>query len=194
MARQSPAHRRRRTVLAIVLTALLVGVVGTSAADQAQVIQRTYEGVVERWAGCDARPDPTGLTADGFLNVNCIVLHDDDLGTHDGHLQVATVDDAFGAGVIGAAVTFYDCDPHNDHADRLPDICEAVGETGEFGGRFCGTSPVYETPPSSDWNHLAVHLNGAVSQTIDGCDVTTAPTATTGGVLNPNGGVFVTHV
>lgn len=193
MARQSPPPGRRRTGLAIALAALLVAVAVPAAAHEPLTIHRTYEAVTERWADCTARDDPSGLTADGFLNVNCVVLHDDELGSHDGHVQVATVDDVFGAGTVGAYVAFYDCDPHNDDADRLPAICQQVGEAGEFGGSFCGTSPVYETPPDAAWNHLVVGLNGAASQAMD-CDPTSTPTATTGGVLNPGGGVFATFI
>lgn len=124
--------------------------------------------------------DPAGQTQDGSIDVGGAVVRSGDVPDGVRSLQTDIVDDVFGADAVGGLVC-------NDRDGDL--IC---GETadGELRANFCGTTPPLTIPPPRDWHAVVVFVNGPVAQTID-CDAAAAPTATTGGVLDPAAGIFL---
>lgn len=214
-----PAARMRqpavRTTIGILTaTVLLVGATGTVSADHLPEVTAhcTYE--VGEWdppalITIDyAAPDPTGLTADGAINDTVCVFHtpDSDPGensnlgpihffldgviTIDGQYSVAQtsiVDDVFGSAIGGAMCA----DFNHDH------ICGSADD-GEPANSFCGTSPAVAVGHDTDGNGhadfgwgLVVGVNGWYDQVLN-CDPVAAPQSTTGGVLDPAGGIYVT--
>lgn len=143
--------------------------------------------------------DPVGVTADGGLNAGgCMFeFHAEDPWTDieegivvDGEytaLQVALVDDVFGMRVGGSIC--------NDVNGDL--VCGAV-EENEISTPFCGTSAVHEALVDTDGdghkdfgNYATIFLNGPERQALN-CDPTANPVgATSGGILNSNGGIFM---
>lgn len=143
--------------------------------------------------------DPLGLTADGGINIGgCnyrlsehppIISASMPLGIMPDVLQIALLDDVFGTNV-GA---FFCNDTNNDHT------CGQKQDAGEQVVEFCGSSPPIEAQIDTDGDgqndfghHLFLVLNGPVQQALN-CDPASNPVgATTGGVINPNGGAFFT--
>lgn len=155
-----------------------------------------------------AMDDPTGLTRDGSINDTVCAFHtpdsdpgeNSDLGpfhfalsgvtTIDGQYsqaQASIVDDVFGPAIGGAMCA----DFNHDHICGDPD-------EGEPATTFCGTSPTIKVGQDTDgdghddfgWG-LVVGVNGYVGQALN-CNSVEAPTSTSGGVLDPAGGMFVT--
>lgn len=158
-----------------------------------------------------AKEDPIGVTEDGAINNGgCLwTMPDSDPGEDTGDCptcglehhaidgarelqgeysiaQASIVDDVYGSGVIAGAIAG---DFDHDHV---------VGEEGEPLFNFCGTSPVVESTQDADgdghddfgWG-LFVAYHGPINQALQ-CDATQAPTSTTGGVLDPAGGIYLT--
>lgn len=210
----TPASRGKRTAAAVAVAVLaaLLGGAGTAAAGHLdQTTARcTYEvGEVEPGVlSADfAADDPLGLTADGAVNKTVCAFHtpDSDPGESSqlgpahvlldgvitidgqyGQVQASIVDDVWGSGALGGSIF---ADLNHDHMSGLD---------GEPVHSFCGTSPVLELGQDTDgdghadfgWG-VVVSVNGYVSQALN-CDPVEAPTSTTGGVLDPAGGIFVT--
>lgn len=147
--------------------------------------------------------DPTGLTDDGYVNQGgCLwefaaTAQAPPSSAIEGQVpvdgeyssfQLAVVDDVFGP-ALGANACL---DVDNDR------ICGEDDE-GEVSFAFCGTSPVIEPEIDSDGNghqdlgsNLMVFLNGPHHQ-VTNCDPSANPYGgTTGGVLDPAGGLFLT--
>lgn len=161
----------------------------------------TYEiaGTGDFWE--NTKEDPTGLTSDGYVSWSgCLFGFD----SYDGpdiedavpmgdneHTEatVAVVDDIF-ASNVGA---FLCTDVDNDY------VC-GDEEKGEFAQDFCGGSSG-ALPASGDTDGdghkdfgvaAAVFVNGPINQATI-CDPTVNPVGgTTGGITNPNGGIFIT--
>lgn len=142
--------------------------------------------------------DPTGLTPDGGLNVGgCMFeFHANDPWTDieegipvDGEytiLQVAVVDDIFSTAIGGSIC--------NDVNGDL--VCGAADEN-EISTSFCGTSEVHEALVDTNGdghkdfgNYGTTFLNRPVGQALN-CDPVAGPAATTGGILDPAGGIFM---
>lgn len=202
-----------RCVVALTVAVLLGATWTAAAGHRARVTAHcTYEiGELEPNAGFTidyAIEDPVGVTADGAINDTVCAFHTpatdpgegSQLGpahfflsgvlTIDGQYgsaQASIVDDAFGNHIGGAMCG----DFNHDHLCGDPD-------EGEPASSFCGTSEVVSVGQDTDgdghsdfgWG-LVVGVNGYVQQVLN-CDPTQAPTSTSGGVLNPNGGIFVT--
>lgn len=218
MGRTRGSRRRLTRVVTgcLIVVVLAVGAVGPAAADDREPVtgQCTYEVVdpAVSYTTNFAIEDPTGLTSDGALNKAICGFHfpDSDPGenadwepfedefhnvvsgvyTFSGQYsqaQASVVDDVFGREVGGLVCADLD----HDH------IC-GNQEDGEPLHRFCGTSPVVEPGADTDgdghgdlgWG-LFVAVNDWYHQTLS-CDPFTAPQSTTGGVLDPAGGIFVT--
>lgn len=128
--------------------------------------------------GCD----PTGLSQDGSIDAGGARWFPDEVPEGVDVVQASIVDDVWGANVIAA--NLFTCAGGNA-------IC-GDEEQGEVSVIFCGTSPPVDIPAAPAWEQVGVFLGYAVWQyTV--CDFTDAPTgATTGGVLDPAGGIFVT--
>lgn len=155
-------------------------------------VQRTYEvGPIEVGAvTCIGNPqgltgscDPTGQTQDGSIDVGGAIFTADDLPDGVDAFQATIVDDIWGPDVVSGDM----CTDEDGN-----DVC---GETdkGEVEEEFCGSSSVVSIPPVPNFDSATVFVEGPQEQTTNGCSTTAAPTgATTGGVLNPNGGIFIT--
>lgn len=150
--------------------------------------------------------DPTGLTEDENVNVGGCgwTFPDADPGGEDpltdvvgGNLvvrgeysqaQASVTDDIFGP-AVGADIA---SDADHDHTFGEED-------EDEFRVSFCGTSPLFTSDVDHDGDghpdlafELALFLNGPVRQALN-CDPFANPVgATTGGILDPAGGVFMT--
>lgn len=148
--------------------------------------------------------DPTGLTSDGTLNQGgCLWEFSDsaqspptsaiegqrEVSGEYSRFQLALVDDVFGP-ELGASACM---DIDNNR------IC-GEDEKGEIGFTFCGTSGVHgdEIGDTDGDGHpdlgsnLMLFLNGPRRQALN-CDATANPVgATTGGILDPAGGIFLT--
>lgn len=106
--------------------------------------------------------------------------------------QVSVVDDVWGSGIVGG---FFCNDSDDTHTcdDANPD--ERLVD-------FCGESPVVTAESDTDGDgrkdfgfHIFVVLAGPVMQVLNcPADATTNPIgATTGGVLDPAGGIYMTY-
>lgn len=200
-----------RQVAVALVSALMLSSLGTAAAGHlpSQTARCTYEmGEVEpAVVSLDfATDDRVGVTSDGAINKTVCAFHtpDSDPGeasnlgpahvlldgviTLDGQygaVQAAIVDDVFGNAIGGSMFA----DLNHDHMSGLD---------GERVVNFCGTSPVVELGQDTDgdghddfgWG-LVVSVHGYIGQAMF-CDPAQGPTSTTGGVLNPSGGIFVT--
>lgn len=97
-------------------------------------------------------------------------------------VQASIIDDLWGPGVVAGFL----CTDENAN-----DVCGETDE-GEVARWFCGDSAPVAVPPSPDLDAVAVFVGGPIAQA-QHCDATEAPTGgTTGGVLNPGNGVFLT--
>lgn len=205
----------RRTLGAIVALGIVASLVGAAApaiADHLDPVTArcTYEVPEPQTAFTPqfATDDPTGLSEDGAINKGVCAFHTPDtdpgessglgpvhillngITTIDGQYSVAQasiVDDVYGSAVGGAVCA----DFNHDHLCGDPDEGEPL-ET------FCGTSPTITVGQDTDgdghddfgWG-LVVGVNGPFWQALN-CDATAAPASTTGGVMDPAGGIFVT--
>lgn len=160
----------------------------------------TYEiGLVGDWMG-NMQEDPAGVTGDGRVNVAActwefpgaegvwpMILDGFEVGGEYTLLQVTLIDDVFGNAVGGEICS-----------DVNGDLVCGAGEEDEISDRFCGTSSVFEAAVDTDGdghkdfgNYVAVWVNGVYQQAV-ACDPSTNPVGgTTGGVLNPSGGMFM---
>lgn len=168
----------------------IVGLLSPSAAGAAALtFHDTYEAPPIGVATLQ-HPDRVGVTSDGRFNAGRVTktieiqnVSGNPVDGLEATLQAAIVDDLFGAGVIGGEFCVnLDQDDYN---------CD--GE--ERQGTFCGSSPAHEVMLKAGRTEIDVWVNGVFFQATAGCDDVTSPsgpTATTGGVLNPAGGVFTT--
>lgn len=148
-------------------------------------IHRTYE-VGFTYAGVHCVPgyatvdcDPTGQTQDGSIDASVVWYEKaaGDLPAGVDAVQASVIDDIFGPGIIGGHIC-------TDEGGDGNDICGEAHETNEA---FCGQSSVVDIPRI--WQAVGVFLGGPVRQTLS-CDPTQG-IATSGGVLNPAGGVYL---
>lgn len=193
--------RLAATILATALIALVWLPAASAGHNPTQTTRCTYE----LGPGGDTweltRQDPVGVTADGTLNwAGCLWAFREttdpvfntvfDPPQVDGEynlLQLSIVDDIWGTQIGGRA-----CGSIDDDA-----VCgqESKGETAFS---FCGTSPVMEShldvdgDGHSDFGYwLVMTVNGPITQAMF-CDPTANPVgATSGGILNTDGGVFM---
>lgn len=186
----------------VMLAALVAGALvlaGSAAASHLprQTLRCTYEvGQLDFLQLSDE--DHAGVTNDGGINLGgCnhrLPRHPDILSfsvpfpADPDVLQISLLDDTFGTSV---GATFCN-DFNNDHT------C-AEDNPGETNTQFCSSSPIFIPEDDSDGDgrndfghHLFVLMNGPVAESLF-CNPGQNPVgATTGGVLNPNGGVFYT--
>lgn len=178
----------------------------------------TYESGADMGQFGMAAEDPVGVTQDGAINKDVCLFEfpDTDPGpppitddpreiirellretltagaiTLDGQYataQATIVDDVFGTEVGGSVAADFDHNTVFGEEDK-----------GEPSASFCGgVSPVLEANHDTDDNGhddfgwaVAVFTNGPIDQATN-CDPTAAPTATTGGIFNPAGGIYMT--
>lgn len=210
----------RASVALVVGVAVLVAAAGSvSASHLPEVTARcTYESGMNMNQIGMAAEDPTGLTSDGAINKDVCLFEfpETDPGpppiTSDprevvreliretftagsitvsgqySQAQASIVDDLFGAGTVGGVVA----------ADFDHNTVFGEDDKGEPSTTFCGTSSMLETGNDTDGDGhpdfgwaVAVFTNGPVRQVLN-CDAVQAPTATTGGVLDPAGGIYLT--
>lgn len=195
--------RTRRGLVAVVI--VVFGFSTMSATVQSEHLPEvtthcTYEvGTVGTVVGY-THSDPTGATADGFINLggcswafrpqeNMYSAVTDSMRL-DGErtlMQFSIIDDVFG-NAVGAAF----CVDIDGNA-----VCGEEGSP-DLHAQFCGTSPVFEAPKDTNGDghkdfgiDAGLWLNGPVDQGMF-CDPTVNPVgATSGGILNPNGGIFM---
>lgn len=185
----------KRLVLVMLAGALMTAPLALAGHGGAAIsVHRTYEfgpagdfqanncvtGNEDLGTGCD----PTGQTQDGSIDYGGLIVTPDNPQVVDGmdSTQASIVDDVFGAEQVGGAI----CTDENGDGTACDE------DAGEVNGQFCGSSPVFEVPAAPNFDAVVVFINGPMFQFFQGCDMTVAPTSTTGGVLNPNGGVFFT--
>lgn len=158
-----------------ILTALLtVAPVVAAGHGGSNTVHRCYELGTSPVAVNAA--DPVGVTCDDSIDVGGVIVEDAPPGTSS--VQVTVVDDVFGANSVAATLCI---DEDQDN------IC---GGPGEASVDFCGSSPIvgFSHPAT-----VVVFLGGPADQALQ-CDPGDAPTgATTGGLLSPSGGVFITY-
>lgn len=202
--------RRSRTAVVAVAVALSVVAAALALAPQAsgghllaKVDRCTYE-VGPGWHLEYTTADPTGLTSDGTLNQGgCLWEFSDSAQSPPSsaiegqrpvtgeysRFQLSVVDDVFSS-QLGATACM---DIDNDR------ICGESSE-GEVGFSFCGTSGVHgaEIGDTDGDGHadlgsnLMVFLNGPRRQALN-CDAVANPVGgTSGGVLDPAGGLYLT--
>lgn len=177
------------TAMAAMLVALGVPSAAAGHGGEPVTSHRTYEwgqteviaincatGSSTLGTGCD----PTGQTQDGSIDIAGIIWTPDELPDGVDSVQTAIVDDVFGSGVISGDA----CTDENGN-----NVCGET-EEGEVETEFCGSSATFDIPPAPNWDAFVVFLEGVLEQNLNGC--TPDAYATTGGVLNPNGGVFTT--
>lgn len=178
--------------------AMVAVVAAPAGADHAprKAVQCTYESNIPSVTGWQGN-DPVGVTSDGYLSAGlCYLIFPEtkpissfptyDALKIDGEYTVAQasiVDDVWGSNTVGG------------HLMTDPDADNMTGEEdeGEFNEPFCGTSPSFEARHDNDGDGhkdfggtVEIWINGPVNQAID-CD----PTAVSGGILNPAGGVYL---
>lgn len=212
MTKRRRGDGRRATAIPIgllVAAATLGALAGPAQAPhQPELVSRcTYEsGGMDFWAV--SASDPAGLTEDGDVAIGgCAwTFPDADPGGADGppltdltgtglivsgeysEAQASLVDDVFGP-EVGA-----DLASDADHDGGFGDP-----EKGEFSATFCTQSPVFTSDIDHDGDghpdlafQIAVFLNGPYAQALN-CDPVANPVgATTGGILDPAGGIFMT--
>lgn len=194
--------------LLLVAVALSAAAGPARATHQDDLVSRcTYEsGGTDFWA--ISASDPTGLTEDDDIAIGgCAwTFPDADPGGGEGppltditgtglivsgeysQAQASVVDDIFGTEV--GAIIASDADHDGGFGDE---------EKGEFSETFCGQSPVFTSDIDHDGDghpdlafQIAVFLNGPYGQALN-CDAAANPVgATTGGILDPSGGIFMT--
>lgn len=181
---------QQATSTAVVLALLMVTTPAMAGhGGSAVTVHRTYEwGQAEiigwecptGWAlsqlGQDEDCDPTDQTGDGSIDVGGVVIEPDDVPADVTHIRVSIVDDLFGPGRVGGDLCV---------SSDQPNIC---GYPGDITEEFCGSTGPHRLP--ADWKAVAVFVEGAIEQHLNGCDPTAY--ATTGGVVDAEGGIFAT--
>lgn len=126
--------------------------------------------------GCD----PTGQTQDGSIDLGGVQIFAEDVPRGVDSVQAAVVDDVFGPGSVAGFL----CTEEDGN-----NVC---GETdkGEAAQVFCGSSSTLSIPPAPNWEKTDVFVSYYGWELTD-CDLADG-FATSGGVLNPNAGIFVT--
>lgn len=205
----------RSRAIALLLVIGMVGAygaVGTVAAGHAprKSFNCTYEvgpgsNLEYSYGGNDRQgSEPTGLTQDGSINyMGCQWEFPDskpsgaDYRTWEGgpqvsgeysQVQTTIVDDIWGPGVVGG-ISCMDVDV--DYVCGDPD-------KGELGATFCGTSPIFASQTDTNGNghddlggRFLTILSGVAFQSFD-CPGDPEKFGISGGVLNPNAGIFLT--
>lgn len=170
----------------IVAASLLLVAVPAQAGhgDAPLTVHQTYEEAHHNQGGfflVFREDDPTGQTQDGTLDLGGTAFFPEDVEPGVDSLQASIVDDIYGAGTV---VGWICSDENGDN------LCDPADE--EISSFFCGQSQVVSIPPSPDWHFVIVGVGGPLSQALL-CDPSQAPLGgTSGGVLNPNGGIFGT--
>lgn len=184
----------RKALIAILAAIGLLATVGSASA-VTKTFHATYE--IAPWTATGvgwSQPDPVGVTGDGWIDVagvtfDCPADHHaigpisqarDGCGEWTA-AQASIVDDVWGAGTVVGAFCI-----DLDHSD----VCgeEEKDEPKEI---FCGTSSKYEFAPFHE-GYFYIAVWGTYGQALS-CDPTAAPTGgTTGGILNPHGGIYLT--
>lgn len=102
-------------------------------------------------------------------------------------ITVSIVDDVYGSGAVGGAIC---TEAANDDYDHV--ACdEGLLTGGEINEEFCNGGPFTVTVEEiSEVDAIVVYTNGPKNQA-DHCDLLLAQTATTGGILDPAGGVYI---
>lgn len=174
----------RKTLIGFGIAILLL-TVPLAAADHDLSAHRTYEfgppgdyiiiqcvtGNEQLGTDCD----PTGTTQDGSIDLGGAIFSGEELAGFT-TVEASIVDDVFGSGTVG----FWLC-AHIEGSG-------ACDDPGELMGQFCGSSGAQTLPDGYD--SFTVFVNGAIFQALD-CDATQAPTSTSGGLLDPSGGIFL---
>lgn len=176
----------RNALIGIGIATLLLAA-PLAAADHDLTKQATYEfgppgdlititcltGDEDLGTDCDA----TDLTQDDSIDIGGFIIGAEDLqGFTTG--QGSIVDDVFGANVVGGWLC----------TDNDGDGGACDESSGEMRVIACGVWPPSSLPSAFD--AVAGFVNGPVFQTLD-CDPVQAPTSTSGGLLDPSGGIFV---
>lgn len=145
------------------------------------VARKTYEAPPV--GGTAAYPDPLGIMQDEEINVGGVVFAVLVQGPHDVTVsfQPAIVDDIFGSGTVGGEI----CVDVNQNGRS----CES--DYGERLGGFCGEGSKEDRLLRPGLTRVVVFINGPYFQAKD-CEPSEAPSATSGGVLDPAGGVYLT--
>lgn len=169
------------TLLLLAPVAWSGGPVAAADAPPVFVARRTYEAPPV--LGYAAYPDHTGLTQDEEINVGGVVftIKVDGEEPVEVSLQGEIVDDLFGPDAVGGEFC----------VDLNQDGWMCDGDAGERSGPFCGSSPPVPFRLAPGVTKVLVFLHAADFQ-VRKCDPAAAPTATTGGVLDPAGGIFLT--
>lgn len=195
--------RWTESIMVLILLGAILGVLAPSAqADHNPKITAhcAYE-VGQGDAHGISRPDPVGVTPDGYVNQGACHyefpgatsdpwFHEKNEGVKiEGQystMQATVVDDVFGT-TVGARLCF-NFDDNRLCGDHEKEIVLS----------FCGTSPVLDSAVDSDGDghrdfgsYIAVYVMGPINQAMS-CDPAAAPIGgTSGGILNPSGGIFV---
>lgn len=191
----------KKLLLAAAVLVLMVAPFATATHSAPITEHRTYETALHNYGavalawtcptgfvtGQVGEPDcdPTGTTQDGSIDLGgFVVTRDEDDATMDdiSAVTISIVDDVWGPGVVsGSAGT-----------DEDDDNIAGEEDEGEARVDFCGDSaPMDVSGAHSDWVAIAGFVWGGVKQALD-CDITAASGGTSGGVLDPAAGVFVT--
>lgn len=189
------------TVVAVLIALGYVGLPAGASHSPKKTAQCTYEvgPTGDFWE--NTVEDPAGVTADGHVSWGGCGWEFTSTDTGDyppfsqffpvsgeyTELKLAIVDDIFATNVGGFACSDVDSDY----------VC-GDGDKGEISTGFCGSSPTFQAVNDADGDgHLdfggfmGTFTYGALGQAFN-CDPTTAPTSTSGGIINPNGGIFMT--
>lgn len=181
----------RTTLATLTAIGLLVGALAMAPAVSAQTFHQTYEvgptyGAFRCYATVDVEQDvnpnedcdPTGLTQDDSIDTGGAIFLPDEVAPGATSLQASIVDDVFGSDTTAG----YLCTDQNDN-----NVC---GETdqGEVRELFCGASPVVPIPTPDKWDAAVVFASYPGWMVTQGCD----GFGTTGGVLDPAGGIYAT--
>lgn len=201
-----PEVRRRGTVIGLMSALLVVGAFGLGGAAASHATEKTVRCTYEVGSTGDiwenTIEDPAGVTQDGYISWGGCGWEFVDTDTGDypvfsqfrdvtgeyTSLQLAIVDDVFGSTVGGFACGDVDSNY----------VC-GEDDKNEIVAQFCGTSPTFTAVGDADGDghedfggFMGTFVNGPYRQAMN-CDATEAPTgATSGGVLDPAGGIFMT--
>lgn len=148
-------------------------------------VHKTYEEAVHNTAGLilvQQFDDPTGQTQDGTLHLGGAGFYPEDVVPGVDSVQASIVDDVYGAGTVVGWIT----------SDENGNNIGGEEEHGEVSVFFCGQSQPVSIPPSPDWYFIIIGVGGEIHQALI-CNPAAAPTGgTSGGVLNPAGGIYAT--
>lgn len=171
------------TTATLVIASLLAPAAAAGHGGDPVIVHRTYEEAHHNFAILTGFrfEDPTGLTADGTIDLGGAVIFPEDVPDGVNTVQASIVDDIWGPGAVAGWLCVdvngdSICDPEDDEPSLF----------------FCGDSVVVDIPAAPGWNFINIIVAGSFTQALI-CDITAAPTGGThGGVLDPAGGIFAT--